>query len=51
MIYTTCIMAYAAFSYRSSARVQALIAAALTGLAIFITVCAVSDTVSWRVDD
>ena len=46
MIYTVCIMAYAAFSYRRSARVQALIAAALVGLAVFITVCAsISDTV------
>ena len=47
MIYTGCIMAFAAFSYRRSARMQALIAAALAGLAVFITVCAsISDTVS-----
>jgi dihydroceramidase len=39
MIYTVCIMAFATFSYRRPAKVQALIAAALVGLAVFITVC------------
>ncbi|KAK4103129.1 aPHC-domain-containing protein [Parathielavia hyrcaniae] len=38
MIYTVCIMAYVTFSYRRPARVQALIAAAMVGLAVFITV-------------
>jgi dihydroceramidase len=38
MIYTVCIMAFATFSYRRPAKVQALIAAALVGLAVFITV-------------
>ncbi|KAK4152261.1 ceramidase-domain-containing protein [Chaetomidium leptoderma] len=38
MIYTVCIMAFATFSYRRSAKVKALIAAALVGVATFITV-------------
>jgi dihydroceramidase len=39
MIYTVCIMGFATFSYRRAAKVQALIAAGLVGLAVFITVC------------
>lgn len=38
MIYTVCIMGFATFSYRRPAKVQALIAAGLVGLAVFITV-------------
>lgn len=38
MIYTVCIMAYAAFSYKRSPVMRALIAVALAGLACFITV-------------
>ncbi|KAL2132571.1 hypothetical protein VTI74DRAFT_3626 [Chaetomium olivicolor] len=38
MIYTVCIMAFATFSYRKPAKTQALIASALVGLAVFITV-------------
>jgi dihydroceramidase len=38
MIYTVCIMAFATFSYRRPAQVQALVGAAMAGLAIFITV-------------
>jgi len=42
MIYTVCIMAYATFTYRRTARAKVLIAAGLVGLAGFITVCAKS---------
>lgn len=38
MIYTVCIMGFATFSYRRPAKVQALIAVGLVGLAVFITV-------------
>ncbi|KAH6630639.1 ceramidase [Chaetomium sp. MPI-SDFR-AT-0129] len=38
MIYTVCIMAFATFSYKRPAKVQALVAAGLVGLAVFITV-------------
>lgn len=38
MIYTVCIMAYATFSYRRSATVKMVVAAALVSLAVFITV-------------
>lgn len=38
MIYTVCIMAFATFSYKKSVGVQVLIAAAMVGLAVFITV-------------
>ncbi|AEO54394.1 hypothetical protein MYCTH_2088965 [Thermothelomyces thermophilus ATCC 42464] len=38
MIYTVCIMAFATFAYKRPARVRALIAIALVGLAVFITV-------------
>ncbi|KAK3298913.1 ceramidase [Chaetomium fimeti] len=38
MIYTVCIMGFATFSYRRPAKVQALIAAGMIGLAVFITV-------------
>ncbi|SPQ19336.1 c804d4db-4c73-4ac4-840f-b0914149d89c [Thermothielavioides terrestris] len=38
MIYTVCIMAFATFSYRKSVAVQVLVAAAMAGVAVFITV-------------
>ncbi|KAL2266574.1 hypothetical protein VTJ83DRAFT_5926 [Remersonia thermophila] len=38
MIYTVCIMAFATFGYKRPAKDQALIAAGLVGLAVFITV-------------
>ncbi|KAK3311191.1 ceramidase [Chaetomium strumarium] len=38
MIYTVCIMAFATFSYRRPVKVQLFVAAALVGLAVFITV-------------
>lgn len=38
MIYTVCIMGFATFAYKRPARVRILIAAALIGLAVFITV-------------
>jgi hypothetical protein len=38
MIYTVCIMAFATFSYRKPVKVQLLVAVALVGLAVFITV-------------
>ncbi|EED24287.1 alkaline dihydroceramidase Ydc1, putative [Talaromyces stipitatus ATCC 10500] len=37
MIYTTCLMCYASFSYSRSAPVRTFLAVALTGLAVFIT--------------
>ncbi|KAL2020696.1 hypothetical protein VTK56DRAFT_8092 [Thermocarpiscus australiensis] len=37
MIYTVCIMAFATFSYNKTKKMQALIATALCGLAVFIT--------------
>lgn len=39
MIYTVCIMAFATFAYKRATRVRVLIAIALVGLAVFITVC------------
>ncbi|KAK4039792.1 ceramidase-domain-containing protein [Parachaetomium inaequale] len=38
MIYTVCIMGFATFSYRRSAKAKTLIAVGLVGLAVFITV-------------
>jgi len=38
MIYTVCIMSYAAFSYGRSSTAKALVAIALSGVACFITV-------------
>ncbi|KAK1827202.1 ceramidase-domain-containing protein [Podospora conica] len=38
MIYTVCIMSFAAFGYGKSVKTKALLAAGLTGLACFITV-------------
>lgn len=39
MIYTVCIMSFAAFGYGISPKAKALLAVGLTGLACFITVC------------
>jgi len=39
MIYTTCIMAYAALTYSKSPRFSFAVAAGLIGLAWWITVC------------
>jgi Alkaline phytoceramidase (aPHC). len=38
MIYTVCIMGFAAFSYRRSVKEQLLVAACMTSIAVFITV-------------
>jgi len=39
MIYTVCILSYAAFSVNKPAKVRIAIALALTAMALFITVC------------
>jgi len=39
MIYTVCIMSFAAFGYGISTKAKVLLATGLTGLACFITVC------------
>lgn len=39
MIYTVCIMSFAAFGHGISPKGKALLAVGLTGLACFITVC------------
>ena len=39
MIYTVCIMGFAAFSYRRSVKEQVLVAACMISIAVFITVC------------